>query len=215
MSQSPKRVVALYDKVASDYADNFALEHDKKPMDQEILARFVDLVGESRPLWDLGCGPGETTRYLQRFGLNVSGLDLSPNNVKEAIKRSPELHFEQGDMLALDLTSSSVAAIVSFYAIVHFSLEQVETAFSEMLRVLKPGGHLLFTYHIGNETLHIKEFLDQEVDILFMLFEVDEIEALLQKVGFSKIETIEREPYGEDVEYQSRRAYVFAQKTLS
>jgi hypothetical protein len=45
-----------------------------------------------------------------------------------------------------------------------------------------------------------------------MFFNTDFIYSCLKKIGFKKIEIIEREPYP-GVEYESRRAYVFAKKT--
>ena len=44
-----------------------------------------------------------------------------------------------------------------------------------------------------------------------MFFKPDQITNLLTTCGFSETETIERDPYPE-IEYQSRRAYVFACK---
>jgi hypothetical protein len=50
-----------------------------------------------------------------------------------------------------------------------------------------------------------------KVDIDFMFFTTDYIFSCLKGSGFEKIEIIEREPYP-GVEYESRRAYVFAKK---
>jgi hypothetical protein len=41
-----------------------------------------------------------------------------------------------------------------------------------------------------------------------------EIHRSLEVAGFGIQEIIEREPYAPDVEYQSRRAYVFARKPV-
>ena len=70
------------------------------------------------------------------------------------------------------------------------------------------------TYHIGEEAIHLKEFLGKKVDIDFMFFRTDFICSCLKKSGFEKIDIIEREPYPE-VEYESRRAYVFALKPVA
>jgi SAM-dependent methyltransferase len=100
---------------------------------------------------------------------------------------------------------------VAFYAVVHFTEEQIGIAFREVFRVLQPGGIFLFTYHIGEETIHLDEFLGKRVDADFMFFTTDFIFSCLKESGFEKIEITEREPYP-GVEYESRRAYVFAEK---
>jgi hypothetical protein len=69
----------------------------------------------------------------------------------------------------------------------------------------------LFTDHIGEEPIHVDKFLGKNVDIEFMFFTNDFIFNCLKDSGFQNIEIIEREPYP-GVEYQSRRAYVFAIK---
>jgi hypothetical protein len=79
--------------------------------------------------------------------------------------------------------------------------------------VLQPGGIFLFTYHVGNKTIHVEEFLGRKIDIDFMFFTTEFISNCLEKIGFENLDIIEREPYPE-VEYQSRRAYVFALKPV-
>ena len=69
------------------------------------------------------------------------------------------------------------------------------------------------TYHIGDEAVHVDEFLGRHVDIDFMFFTTDFIGDCLRQSGFEGIEIIEREPYP-GVEYESRRAYVFAVKPM-
>lgn len=74
--------------------------------------------------------------------------------------------------------------------------------------MLQPDGLFLFTYHIGEETISVEEFLGKKVDIDFIFFSTDFIHGCLKKVGFKNIETVEREPYA-SIKYESRRAYVF------
>jgi len=210
--QPINKIELMYNTVAKEWAKAFANEHESKPMDKEILLKFAELVKDKSLVWDLGCGPGCTTKFLSDLGLKISGLDLSENLIFEASKSFPVINFVKGNMLQLDFDDDSLAGVVSFYSIVHFTKEQVEVAFNEIYRRIQPGGVLLFTFHIGSETIHVDEFLGKNVDIDFMFFETDFIKELLQKTGFKKIEITEREPYP-DVEYQSRRAYVFAYKT--
>ena len=122
-----------------------------------------------------------------------------------------EISFRKGNILELEFESNSIAGVVAFYAMAHFTEEQAGTAFREVFRVLQPDGVLLFTHHIGEETIHLDEFLGKKVDIDFMFFTTDFVFNCLRESGFERIEIIEREPYPE-VEYESRRAYVFATK---
>lgn len=213
MEQDQHRTANVYDTVAKEYAEKFYDEHKKKPRDQEILYRFSQEVADRQPIWDFGCGPGQTAQYLKGLGIEISGLDLSEKLIAQARMLHPGIPFRRGNILDLEFEDESIAGIVAFYAIVHFSEKQVERAFEEIFRVLQPGGVFLLTYHIGDETIHIDEFLGKAVDIDFMFFKTDFIFSCLQDVGFEKIEVIERDPYPE-IEYQSRRAYVFARKPM-
>ena len=211
MGQDLSKIVTMYDRVAKEYAEAFLEEHQKKPKDQEMLRRFAEEIGDKKPVWDFGCGSGQTTKYLTDLEMEISGLDLSEEILKQARTLYPGIHFRKGNMLELEFDDDAIAGVVAFYAICHFTDEQVEAAFREVFRVLQPGGLFLFTYHIGEETIHLNEFLGKEIDIDFMFFTTDYVEGCIKGIGFKKIEISEREPYPE-VEYASRRAYVFARK---
>ena len=211
MKQDLSKIEAVYNSVAKEYAETFTGEHGKKPKDREVLLRFSRKIGNRNPVWDFGCGPGQTARYLKELGVEISGMDLSEKILSQARTVHPEIHFRKGNILELEFDDNSIAGVVAFYAIVHFTEEQVGTAFREIFRVLQPGGLLLFTYHIGNGTIHLNEFLGKKIDIEFMLFNTDFIAGCLNDTGFEITEIIKRKPYPE-VEYKSRRAYVFAKK---
>jgi len=213
MGQDLNKIETQYDKLAKEYAETFSDEHEEKPKDQEILKRFSIEIGDRRPVWDFGCGPGQTTKYLTNLGIEISGLDLSEKILEQARTIHPGIHFRKGNILELEFENDSIAGAVAFYSIIHFTEEQVETACYEVFRVLQPGGIFLFTYHIGEETIHVEEFLGKKIDIDVMLFTTEFIYSCLKKSGFEKIEIIERDPYP-GVEYESRRAYVFATKPV-
>jgi SAM-dependent methyltransferase len=203
-----------YDAVAHDYAEKFKDEMDYKPFDRDSLDRLAREIGDLGPICDLGCGPGQIARYLHRQGLPTLGVDLSPQMVAEATRLNPEIHFHQGNMLSLPDADNSWGGIAAFYCIIHIPRPQVPDALREMKRVLKPGGVLLLTFHIGTEIKHIEDWYEKPVDLDFAFYQPTEMEAWLKEAGFEILETLVREPNPE-VEYPSQRTYVFARKTIA
>lgn len=201
-----------YDRVAEDYAEQFRDEMDQKPFDRKMLDWLAEKVGGSGVICDMGCGPGQIARYLHSRGVEACGVDLSREMVRQAQHLNPDISFQQGDMLALKrVADDSFGGIAAFYSIVHIPQEQVVQALRELKRVLRSGGVLLLTFHIGREIKHLDEWWGKEVSLDFLFFETEEMKGHLRAAGFELEEVIERDPYPE-VEYQSRRAYIFARK---
>lgn len=200
-----------YDQVSAEYAEKFKDEMDYKPFDRDCLDRLAREVGTLGPICDLGCGPGQIARYLHRNGVDTLGVDLSACMVAEAQRLNPEIPFHQGDMLALPNAEDSWGGIAAFYCIIHIPRQQIVDALREMKRVLKPGGSLLLTFHIGDEIKHLDEWWEKSVNLDFAFFQPEEMENWLREAGFHFEETLVREPNPE-VEVATRRAYMFARK---
>jgi len=202
-----------YDRVAEDYAQQFRDEMDQKPFDRKMLDWLIEKLGGSGIICDMGCGPGQIARYLHRQGVKACGVDLSPAMVQQAQSLNPEIPFQRGDMLALaDVADNSYGGIAAFYSIVHIPRRKVVQALQEFKRVLRPQGVLLLAFHIGQEIKHLDEWWGKEVSVDFLFFETEEMKSYLMTAGFGLEEVSQRGPYPEAVEYQSRRAYIFAKK---
>jgi SAM-dependent methyltransferase len=199
-----------YDRVADEYVRRIFDELKHKPLDRQLLDRFVAAVRDVGPACDMGCGPGHVARYLHEQGLEACGIDLSPAMVERARRLTPGVEFRQGDMLALDAADGTWAGIAAFYSI-HIPRSDLSQALGEVRRVLRPGGLLLLAFHIGDEVVHLDEWWGQKVCVDFFFFRSDEMAGYLRAAGFEIEEIIEREPYP-DVEHPSRRSYVFARR---
>lgn len=204
-----------YDRIADEYALRIFNELQHKALDRELLNRFAGELAGRGQVCDLGCGPGHVARYLRDAGTTVFGLDLSTKMLDQARRLNPDIPFREGNMLALDLADRTLAGIAAFYAIVNIREESLPVLFREMHRVLQPGGLLLLAFHVGNEVLQEKELWGRPISMDFLLFEPSAIRQHLEDAGLAIEEIIEREPYAPEVEYQSRRAYIFARKPSS
>jgi SAM-dependent methyltransferase len=125
--------------------------------------------------------------------------------------RHPGLKFEEGDMRSLRIPSDALGGIIGFYSIIHIARTDVVDVLREMKRILRPGGQLLLSFHIGDSVLHRHELCGIPVSLDFTFFEIEEMKRYLNEAGLKIAETIERAPYP-DVEYPSRRAYIFGEK---
>lgn len=200
-----------YDRVAAEYADRFFDELSHKPLDRALLDWFA---GEARalgPVADIGCGPGQSTRYLHERGVPVVGIDLSPGMVATAQRLTPAVPFRQGSMLSLDVEDGAWGGILALYAIVHLSPDEVPVALAEMYRALRPGGLLLASFHLGTECVHLDEWWGHAVSLDFYFHGWEPVVRDMTAAGFEIEARVERRPY-EGVEYPSQRAYLMARK---
>jgi len=201
-----------YDRVADEYARRIFNELRDKPLDQKLLNRFATEVIGRGEVCDMGCGPGHVARYLRDAGATVFGLDLSPQMLEQARQLNPDLSFLEGNMMALDLQDGRLAGIAAFYSIVNIPKESLTLVFREMTRVLQPGGVLLLAFHAGDKVLHEDELWGRPISMDFFFFQPSEIRRYIEAAGLATEEIVERAPYAPEVEYQSRRAYIFARK---
>jgi len=197
--------------VADEYVRRIAGELQHKPLDRQLLDRFAADVRDAGLACDMGCGPGHVARYLHAHGVQVCGVDLSAELVERASRLNPDIEFQQGDMMALDIADETWAGIAAFYSLIHIPRADMVHALRELWRVLRPGGVLLLSFHIGDDTIHLDDWWGHKVCVDFFLFKSAEMTRYLTAAGFEIEEVIEREPYP-DVEHQSRRSYIFARR---
>ena len=93
---------------------------------------------------DVGCGIGGSARILAKdYGLDVLGISISPAQIRRATELTQEglsCRFAVMDALELQLPDHSFDAVWSVEAGPHMPDKQRYA--DELLRVLKPGGHL-------------------------------------------------------------------------
>jgi len=173
-----------YDTVAVDYATQLADSLTADPFDRAALGLFAELVGDG-PVLEVGCGPGRITGYLASLGVDVSGLDLSPRMVEVARAAHPDLRFSVGTMTSLEVDDGALAGLVAWFSIIHLPPHVLPVAFAEFRRVVRPGGHVVLVFQIGDERVRVEQAYGHAVQADAYRLVPDRIVSLLTDAGFA------------------------------
>jgi ubiquinone/menaquinone biosynthesis C-methylase UbiE len=126
---------------------------------------------EKLKILDIACGTGAFTYELKRhFPLSdVTGLDLSPWYLKQALEKHPRagIHWVNGKAESLNFPSESFDIVSSVYLFHELPPEIRQAALKEMFRVLKKGGILI---HIDSLQKGDNSSLDPSLDIFPHLY---------------------------------------------
>ncbi len=116
-----------------------------------LIDRYVPLDGA---ILDIGCGAGRTTLGLYKAGYRrVTGCDLSAAMIAEARRIAAErgypIRFDVGDAVAMPYDDASFhGALFSAQGFMCIpGRKRRLQALREVRRVLRPGGHFVFTTH--------------------------------------------------------------------
>jgi SAM-dependent methyltransferase len=111
------------------------------------LCQVLDIKPNSEVL-DLACGRGRHARFLNKFGLNVTGLDLSPSSISFAKNFENEnLHFEIADMRYFKLAGSFDWIFNLFTSFGYFDTKEENLMVLERMAFhMKPGGKILIDF---------------------------------------------------------------------
>jgi SAM-dependent methyltransferase len=108
------------------------------------LSVYLPLIDPTSLAIDLGCGRGEWLSLLRDNHIQAIGIDSS----ERMVKTCENLKFKvlQTDILAYmaTLANDSVGSVTGFHIVEHLPFDTVIQVFSETLRVLKPGGVVIF-----------------------------------------------------------------------
>lgn len=128
------------------------------------LKRYgVEPKGEGRGarLLELGCGTGNMSRYLCGAGYEVTGVDLSADMVRQALKKHiPGFRAYQGDMRLPFAPGDGYDAAVSLCDSMNYllHLSDVELAMRAAGSKLKAGG--IFLFDLKHEQFFCEELGD-------------------------------------------------------
>ncbi len=111
------------------------------------LSRHITL--ENRKILDWGCGPGRLIRHLPQYtgeGCEFYATDYNRKSIAWCKKHLPGIHFHVNSTEAsLPYPDHFFDIIYGYSVLTHLSGEKQNQWYTELLRILKPGGILFVT----------------------------------------------------------------------
>ncbi len=163
------------EETAQWYADNYGnWPTTRMPLDA------VEWRGEETVV-DLGCGTGNSLRYLATLCPTGRLVGIEPTPAMLAIARhqtddaglSDRIDLQAGAAESIPAPDNSVDTVLAFSTYLHW--QDIDSSLVEIARVLKPGGRLLLSEEPENLNMHNTTLA--------------EIESRLSRAGLSVVTT--------------------------
>ncbi len=144
---------------------------------------------------DLCCGSGQVTGILLEYSDDVTGLDISPLSLSRSRRNVPQAKYVEALAEELPFADRQFDLIHTSAAMHEMTRSQLHQIFTQVYRVLKPGGvFTLVDFHRPTNPLFMPG-----LTIFFWLFETasawqlidTDLVQMLQAVGF----TIDSSPH--------------------
>ena len=122
---------------------------DRKEIKERVQVYLPQVQGALKatahaPILDVGCGRGEWLEFLKEQDIKASGLDL--NRIMVSQCRELGLDVIESDVIDYlkQIKDNTLSVVTGFHIIEHVSFEILIKLFDETLRVVKPGGMVIF-----------------------------------------------------------------------
>jgi len=135
------------DNFYRDFEDRFRGSLQDIRLRLEQYVEFLNPILSVYPkgsIVDLGCGRGEWLELTQELGFTSCGVDLDEGMLSAC--KDKGLNAVRGQALEYlsSLEDDSQAVVSAFHVVEHIPFDELRRWVSEALRVLKPGGLLIF-----------------------------------------------------------------------
>jgi SAM-dependent methyltransferase len=146
----PRRIVADgYDRIA----DRYQAWSPGRPSAARLRALDLadSLIPRGADVLELGCGAGIPMTARIAGGRHVTGIDISPEQIRRARHNVPDATFRVGDMTALEWPEASVDAVVAFYSLTHVPRDDQPALLRRIHDWLRPGGAFVASFGVEDD----------------------------------------------------------------
>lgn len=173
-----------YNVSATHYAENTADLHP-----QEEAQKFINLLPSCARVIDVGCGPGRDAKIFSDHGIEVVGIDFSPNMIQIAKQNAPNCSFHIMDIEAIAFSSETFDGVWANCALLHIPKKNVHLVLRKIYAILKSKGSL----YLSVKQDHISEAFEKDsryggLEKFWSFYEPNELMKLLTEAHFKIID---------------------------
>lgn len=108
----------------------------------ELVPLLAALQLKGADVLDLGCGIGSLARRIAKEtgAMSVTAIDTDDAQIERATQKGGSVKYLTGTAEALPLADASLDVIVMMKSLHHVPIPEMDAAFGEMTRVLRPRG---------------------------------------------------------------------------
>lgn len=195
----------------NDYfkSDKYWSNHINKDLEEDLwIDEYKPYFNSKGKCLDLGCGIGQYSKQLIKYGYDVVSADISDialNKVKSFNENVVKLDMRDN----LPFSDSEFDLVFANLSIHYFSEEDTRKLMLEIKRILKQDGLFIGSVNgiqglevIGNETKEIEYHFYEYKDKLIRLFDTNDIKKYLNNFNIIKID--ERET----IRFKHKKNYI-------
>ncbi|MBS1761876.1 MAG: class I SAM-dependent methyltransferase [Bacteroidetes bacterium] len=183
-----KETFKTWNKVASLYQEKF--------MNLDLYNETYNYICENlkidrAKILDVGCGPGNITKYLlsKRKDFVILGIDVASNMIELARKNNPNARFSIMDARRVNDLDARFDCIICGFILPYLSQNDFERFLNDSYRLLNHNG-LIYLSYVEGDSINSGYQTGSSVDkVYFYYYSEDFVKSKLAENNFSDIKT--------------------------
>ncbi|WP_242132936.1 class I SAM-dependent methyltransferase [Aestuariivivens marinum] len=185
--------------------NNIAKVYENKFMDLNVYNHTYDYICQTitkakAKLLDVGCGPGNITKYLlsKRPDFNILGIDIASNMVELATKNNPSANFAVMDNRDIAKLDTSFDGVIGGFCLPYLSQKECNVFISSTYNLLNTNG-LIYLSFVEGEPNESNFKSNNAGRVFFYFHKLMDLKHQLKKARFSNIKTFRVEYKGSEI----------------
>lgn len=178
------KTVQVYNEYVNEYLNKF-MHFD---LYNDTFDAFLHLLPQESSILELGCGPGNVVKYFldKRPDLNIWGLDLAPEMLKQAELLNPRARFSLMDIRNVGQIAEVFDGVVGAFCLPYLSFEDLDLFFKNLGTLTKDQGFVYLSCMEGRaeQSGFEKTSFTGDSEIYIYYHQRDQLEAKLAANGF-------------------------------